>query len=128
MFVFFLSLGKVNLEVKVILFEYDFLVVLKSGLHSSSIVITACFNTFILLFVVVRFVFQYLFSGIWLNSNFGPRVTRNIIKCCRLSCKVDVSNVLLLIYEPCREKIGFRGFRPGPTRTILYNHTRWLEA
>ena len=26
-------------------------------------------------------------------------------------------------FEPCREKTGLRGFRPGPTQTRLYNHT-----
>ena len=31
-------------------------------------------------------------------------------------------------YEPRCEKTGIRGFRPGPTRTRLYNHTRWPEA
>ena len=36
--------------------------------------------------------------------------------------------ISLLIYEPRREKTGLRGFRPGPTQTRLYNHTRWLEA
>ena len=30
--------------------------------------------------------------------------------------------------EPRCEKTGLRGFRPGPTQTRLYNHTRWLEA
>ena len=30
--------------------------------------------------------------------------------------------------EPRCEKTGLRGFRPGPTQTGLYNHTRWLEA
>ena len=34
----------------------------------------------------------------------------------------------LLVYEPRSEKTGLRGFRPGPTKTRLYNHTRWLEA
>ena len=32
------------------------------------------------------------------------------------------------LYEPRCEKIGLRGFRPGPTQTGLYSHTRWLEA
>ena len=31
-------------------------------------------------------------------------------------------------YEPRCEKTGLRGFRPGPTQTRLYNHTRWLDA
>ena len=25
-------------------------------------------------------------------------------------------------------KTGLRGFRPGPTKTGLYRHRRWLEA
>ena len=32
------------------------------------------------------------------------------------------------VIEPRCEKTGLRGFRPGPTQTRLYNHTRWLEA
>ena len=30
--------------------------------------------------------------------------------------------------EPCSEKTGLRGFRPGPTQIGLYGHRRWLEA
>ena len=33
-----------------------------------------------------------------------------------------------LSYEPRREQIGLRGFRPGPTKTGQYSHRRWLEA
>ena len=29
-------------------------------------------------------------------------------------------------YEPRSEKTGLRGFRPGPTKTGLYSHRRWL--
>ena len=32
------------------------------------------------------------------------------------------------LFEPRSEKIGLRGFRPGPTQTGLSNHWRWLEA
>ena len=32
------------------------------------------------------------------------------------------------VYETRCEKIGLRGFRPGPTQTGLYSHRRWLEA
>ena len=38
------------------------------------------------------------------------------------------SGVHVLYYEPCCEKTGLRGFRPGPTQTGLYSHKRWLEA
>ena len=31
-------------------------------------------------------------------------------------------------FETRCEKTGLRGFRPGPTRTRLYSHRRWLEA
>ena len=31
-------------------------------------------------------------------------------------------------YEPRSEKIGLRGFRPGPTQTGLYSFRRLLEA
>ena len=42
--------------------------------------------------------------------------------------KQILSKQPLLLYEPRCEKTGLRGFRPGPTQTRLYNHTRWLEA
>ena len=32
------------------------------------------------------------------------------------------------LYEPCREKTGLQGFRPGLTQTELCKHRRWLEA
>ena len=32
------------------------------------------------------------------------------------------------LFEPRSEKTGLRGFRPGPTQTMLYSHMRWLEA
>ena len=32
------------------------------------------------------------------------------------------------VFEPRSEKTGLRGFRPGPTKTGLYSHRRWLEA
>ena len=34
-----------------------------------------------------------------------------------------VSNIRI-ITERRREKTGLRGFRPGPTQTRLYNHTK----
>ena len=36
--------------------------------------------------------------------------------------------VFMEITEPRSEKTGLRGFRPGPTQTRLYNHTRWVET
>ena len=32
-----------------------------------------------------------------------------------------------LIYEPCHDKTHLRGFRPGPTQTVLYCHRIWLD-
>ena len=32
------------------------------------------------------------------------------------------------LIEPCSEKTGLRGFRPGPTQTGLYSHRIRLEA
>ena len=32
------------------------------------------------------------------------------------------------LIEPRSEETGLRGFRPGPTQTGLYSHTRWLEV
>ena len=29
-----------------------------------------------------------------------------------------------MLYEPCCEKTGLRGYRLGPTQTGLYNHRR----
>ena len=39
-----------------------------------------------------------------------------------------ITHLKALVYEPHCEKTGLRGFRPGPTQTRRYNHTRWLEA
>ena len=35
-------------------------------------------------------------------------------------------NISSFSFEPCSEKTGLRGVRPGPTQTGLYR--RWLEA
>ena len=35
---------------------------------------------------------------------------------------------IVTLNEARCEKTGLLGFRPGPTQTRLYNHTRWLEA
>ena len=43
----------------------------------------------------------------------------------RLWCLDSIAN---LLYEPRCEKSGLRGFRPGPTQTVLYNYRRWQEA
>ena len=41
---------------------------------------------------------------------------------------VSIITFILLSYEPRSEKTGLRGFRPGPTQTVLYSHRRCLEA
>ena len=39
----------------------------------------------------------------------------------------DNNTIRIPIFEPRCEKTGLRGFRPGPTQTGLYSHSRWLE-
>ena len=34
----------------------------------------------------------------------------------------------IYMYEPRYEKIGLRGFRPGPTQTGLCSHRKCIEA
>ena len=56
------------------------------------------------------------------------------LKCCCNHPKTRIKSCffftvfLPMIHEPRCEKTGLRDFRPGPTQTRLYNHTRWLEA
>ena len=38
------------------------------------------------------------------------------------------SRKVSLIYEPRSEKTGLRCFRPGPTQTGMYSHTRRQEV
>ena len=52
--------------------------------------------------------------------------TGNFTDCKKNTPKFSVEK--LKIYEPRSEKIGLRGFRPGPTQTGLYSHRRWPEA
>ena len=40
----------------------------------------------------------------------------------------DHFSTMVATYEPRCEKTGLRGFRPGPTQTMLYSKRRWLEA
>ena len=49
----------------------------------------------------------------------------------QLLCPASIQDQLIsctILFEPHREKTGFRDFRPGPTKTGLYFHRRWLEA
>ena len=41
--------------------------------------------------------------------------------------RIEVISVRL-VYEPCSEKTGLRGFRPGPAQILLRNYRRLLEA
>ena len=41
---------------------------------------------------------------------------------------VYISTEVPVLNEPCCEKTGLQGFRPGPTQTGLYCNRRWLEA
>ena len=45
-----------------------------------------------------------------------------------ISNQAEYSLIGSITYEPCRLKTGPRGFRPGPTQTVLYSHRRWLES
>ena len=47
--------------------------------------------------------------------------------CSLISCSSFVG-CIDITYKPRCEKTGLRGFRPGPTKTGLYSHRRWLEA
>ena len=38
-----------------------------------------------------------------------------------------VRSILMKLLEPLCEKTGLQGFRPGPTKTGLCSHRRWLE-
>ena len=44
-----------------------------------------------------------------------------------VACCTDLFNDNV-IFEPCCEKTGLQGFRPGLTQTGMYNNRRWLEA
>ena len=54
-------------------------------------------------------------------------VSINIQKTGFLMTRLISMGDALMLNEPRREKTGLWGFRPGPTQTGLYSHTRWLE-
>ena len=58
---------------------------------------------------------------VWINMVSNKAFTAEVLNF------LDILNACF-IYEPCCEKTSLRGFRPGPTQTRLYNHSRWLEA
>ena len=45
-----------------------------------------------------------------------------------IAVSLNCSCFVFFIFQPRCEKTGFRGFRPGPTQTKLYNHRKWLET
>ena len=53
---------------------------------------------------------------------FSQRGSNDILHQTCIVISISLTN------EPRCEKTGLWGFRPGPTQTRLYNHTRWLEA
>ena len=43
-------------------------------------------------------------------------------------CVFFDQTTLKISYEPCCEKTGLRGFRPGQTQNGLYSYRSWLVA
>ena len=64
------------------------------------------------------------------NRDISGRDRYKIYKSGRfaLHTKGSAGPAKAFLFEHRCEKTGLRGFRPGPTQTRLYNHTRWLEA
>ena len=60
---------------------------------------------------------------------WGQQRSNQLAHLCSLliSCSSFVS-CIDITYKPRCEKTGLRGFRPGPTKTGLCSHRRWLEA
>ena len=55
-----------------------------------------------------------------------PTFSKNKRKCAATILKLCLKSGE--IFEPRCEKTGLWGFRPGPTKTWLYSHRRWLET
>ena len=70
---------------------------------------------------------RYLWVFFRIYLSFGHFRTPSIYLAF-LSHLTVVCPISYTIYEPRCEKTGLQGFRPGPTQTGLYDHTRWLEA
>ena len=54
-----------------------------------------------------------------------PYVDATVMEIQRLA---NICELVIKPYEPRFEKTSLRGFRPGPTKTGLHRHRRWLEA
>ena len=55
----------------------------------------------------------------WYN-NMNPKRLVNGLRGDQTTLKIS--------YEPCCEKTGLRGFRPGQTQNGLYSYRSWLVA
>ena len=74
---------------------------------------------------------EYVFPSIGLSASFSGaiggahcRQQVSTVKFLNLQTPTYFTVKTLKINEPRCEKTGLRGFRPGPTQTRLYNHTR----
>ena len=61
------------------------------------------------------------------NTAVGMQAPNDIILL-SLSLLNNLSFNIDFTFEPVHEKTNNLGFRPGPTRTGLYSHRRWLDA
>ena len=73
---------------------------------------------------------QVISSSIWivewpLFGSYGMKHSVSLVRLCEKMQFVILSDSVRL-YEPRYETTGLRGFKPGLTKTRLYNHTRWL--
>ena len=79
-------------------------------------------------------VFTFIVPGLCLLSHLLVKYDkcalyiRRSILTILTSLGIVIHFVCIEKYEPRYEKIGLRGFRPGPTQTRLYSHRRWLET
>ena len=62
------------------------------------------------------------------NVSAERRTETQLMKIRETKRKCVMVTLKIFIYEPRYEKTGLRGFGPGPTKTGLYSHRRWLEA
>ena len=81
--------------------------------------------------ISLPYIFQVLYVLCFTRSRYQVSVYRTngtLVFVCFVVAVCDLVDDMKTIFEPRREKTGFRGFRPGPTQTGLYGHRRWLEA
>ena len=70
-------------------------------------------------------------KGCSINAPISKVTTNPYYKVQKVTMLVERSGITdtdLTLTEPCYEKTGLRGFRPGHTQIVLYSQRRWLEA